>query len=150
MSLSLSAPLSLYSIPVVWFVGFFPTIQKGALVNQTVGYNNVAPRGNVARLTEKHPEIAARAARMESAHMNGNETFPLWAIAILAANYAQIDNYTLNIAALSYTAFRILYNWVYINQKTQVQGYMRTLVWTIGIAHPIVLLFKAANAIRLA
>lgn len=86
MSLSLSSPLSLYSIPVVWFVAFYPAVLKIVLLRKAGGFNNIDPRGNVARLAQKRValETATKAARLEASHMNGNETFPLWSIAILA------------------------------------------------------------------
>ncbi|KAF5379150.1 hypothetical protein D9615_006062 [Tricholomella constricta] len=150
MSLSLSSPLSLYSIPLVWFVGFYPNVLKGGLILKSIGFNNVAPRGNMARLAEKKvsPEIAAKAARLEAAHLNGTETFPLWAVAILVGNYANVDHQTLNKLAFAYVALRITFNTVYANQKTQLHGMIRSLVWTAAISIPLYILVKAANIVR--
>ncbi|KAF8069083.1 hypothetical protein FPV67DRAFT_1669114 [Lyophyllum atratum] len=152
MTLSLSSPLSLFSIPVVWFVGFYPVALKSSLIRRTAGFDNVEPRANVARLAQKKvsPEIAGRAARLEAAHMNGNEIYPLWGIAVLAANYAKMDNQTLNILSLSFIGLRVLYNFIYANQKNQFHGSIRTLVWMAGTSLPLYILIKAANAVRLA
>jgi len=150
MSLSLSSSISLYSIPVVWFLGFYPTLLKSSMLRKINAFNNVTPRANVARLAEKKvdPKIAARAARMEGAHLNGNETFPLWAVAVLAANYAKLDNHTINTVAVSYIGLRILFNWVYINHTAQAVGHIRSVIWTAGIGLPLYLLVKSANAVH--
>jgi len=152
MPLSLSSPLSLYSIPVVWVIGFYPTVLKTILIRRTIGFNNIQPRDNVARLAERKevaPEITARAARLVAANLNGNETFPLWSIAVLAGNYARMNNETLNTLALSYVALRILFNYVYANQKTSFHAFIRSAVWTVGISLPLYILLKAANIVQL-
>ncbi|KAF9459654.1 hypothetical protein BDZ94DRAFT_1267706 [Collybia nuda] len=151
MSLSLSTPLSLYSIPIVWFLGFYPNVLKGALITKAAGsYNNVAPRTNVSRLTTKKvdPEITARVARMEAAHMNGNENFPIWAAAVLAGHVVGIDHQTLNTVALAHIILRIMYNYIYINQSSQIQGAIRSAIWTSAISLPFYLFIKAANIVR--
>ncbi|GLB42190.1 putative MAPEG family protein [Lyophyllum shimeji] len=155
MSLSSSSPLSLYSIPIVWFLGFYPNVLKGRLLVKTIGFNNVQPRDNVARL-ERHKdaekvsaEIAAKARRLEAAHLNGTETFPLWGIAVLAGNYARMDNETLNKLALSYAVLRIAFNYIYANQTTRFQALLRSAVWTAATSIPLYILVKAANIVRL-
>ncbi|KAF8152841.1 FAD dependent oxidoreductase-domain-containing protein [Mycena galopus ATCC 62051] len=70
---SLSTPLSLYSIPAAWLTAFFPVILKTAAITKLKGFNNDS---------KIPPEAAQRIERMEGAHFNGNENFPLWAAAV--------------------------------------------------------------------
>ncbi|KAG6908051.1 hypothetical protein DXG01_006357 [Tephrocybe rancida] len=124
---------------------------KTSIIRTSIGLNNVAPRGNIERLSQKKVDtkLAARAARWEAAHMNGNEIFPLWAIAILVGNYAGIENAKLNILSSSFIALRILFNFIYANQSSQLQGFFRSLVWAIGASLPLYILTMSANAVRL-
>ncbi|KAJ7323608.1 hypothetical protein DFH08DRAFT_787877 [Mycena albidolilacea] len=82
---------------------------------------------------------------MEGAHLNGMENFPLWAAVVLAGNFSGLDNYTLNVVAISYVFGRGLYNYVYINQETRAQSAMRSLVFFSILSLPLYLLISAAN-----
>ncbi|TFK34517.1 hypothetical protein BDQ12DRAFT_726909 [Crucibulum laeve] len=154
MTLTLSTPLSLYSIPVMWFLAYYPSFLKGATIQGIAGLNklfhSVDPRGNVARLSEKkiNPDVVARIKRMEGAHFNGVESFPLWSLAVLVGNYAGLDNQTLNIVSSLYLFSRVVYNQIYINQTTEKQGSFRSIVWATGLTLPFYLLIKAANIVR--
>ncbi|EGO04006.1 hypothetical protein SERLA73DRAFT_175731 [Serpula lacrymans var. lacrymans S7.3] len=152
MFFDLTAPLSLYSIPAMFVVSFFPAFLKTVTITSTIGFDNVNPRGNVQRAADSKklsPELAAKVRRMEAAHMNGNETLPIWIAAILAGNFVGLDHETLNKASLIFVSLRALYNWVYIQQKTEVQGFMRTAVYFAGISVPFSLLMQAGNKARL-
>ncbi|TFK48899.1 hypothetical protein OE88DRAFT_434138 [Heliocybe sulcata] len=151
MAISLSSPLSLYSIPVVWFIAFVNAPLRTAYIGKIAGRFNkpcsVDPRGNAQRLLAKHPEAGARAARMEAANANGNEVMPLWVAAVLAGNYAGLDEKTLNVASVAFIVLRAVYNYIYVNQNTQAHGNLRTLTWFAGIGVPLTLLIKAANKV---
>ncbi|KAJ7751915.1 hypothetical protein DFH07DRAFT_887277 [Mycena maculata] len=142
--------LSLYSIPAVWATAFVPVMLRSAAIVKVKGYNNVQPRGNVGRvLGDKAvpPAIVAHIERMEGAHLNGNENFPLWAVAVLAGNFAGLDNYTMNVVSITYVCGRILYNFIYINQTTRLHGSLRTLTYFSCLSLPLYLLFAAARKI---
>ncbi|TFK73399.1 hypothetical protein BDN72DRAFT_834806 [Pluteus cervinus] len=141
-----STPLSLYSIPVAWFVALYPTSLKRFLIQKTAGFDNLDPRKPVRSLADKavDPAIIAKASRMDAAHMNGNEGFPLWVAGVLAANIAGVDQRALNVASLLYIILRNLYNFIYINQSKPYHGTARTLVWVTSVAVPMYLLFAAA------
>ncbi|KAJ7474119.1 hypothetical protein FB451DRAFT_1247918 [Mycena latifolia] len=146
----LSSALSLYSIPAVWVTAFVPVMLKSAAITKVKGYNNVQPRGNTSRVTADKaiPEaVSARIERMEGAHLNGNENLPIWFAAVLAANFAGLDNYTLNVVSIAYVCGRVLYNYIYINQKTRAQSIMRTIVFFSTLSLPMYLLFASANKI---
>ncbi|KAJ6602318.1 hypothetical protein B0H10DRAFT_2195961 [Mycena sp. CBHHK59/15] len=147
---ALENPLSLYSIPAVWLTAFVPVMLKSAAIAKVKGYNNVQPRGNTKRISsdkEISPAISGRIERMEGAHLNGNENFPIWVAAILASNFAGVDNYTLNVVSISYFAGRVLYNYVYITQTNRRQSALRSLVYFSTLSLPMYLLFKAAGKV---
>ncbi|KDQ50561.1 hypothetical protein JAAARDRAFT_710448 [Jaapia argillacea MUCL 33604] len=143
----LASLLSLYSIPVVWLTGYWPAFTKVTLVASTIGYNNLAPRENVQTLKEKNPELGARAARMEAAHQNGFEIMPLWIGAVLAGNLAGLETIVLNKYAIAFVGLRIAYNYIYINQSTQLQAALRSVTWMTGLLMPMTIVIKAANKI---
>ncbi|KAJ6569147.1 hypothetical protein B0H19DRAFT_691173 [Mycena capillaripes] len=146
----LSNPLSFYSIPVVWLTAFVPVTLKSAAIHKVKGFNNVQPRQNVGRVAADDkipPAIARRIERMEGAHLNGNENFPIWVAAVLAGNFAGLDNYTMNVVSIAYIFGRVLYNYVYINQERRAQGTIRTIVWFSSLSLPMYLLFSAANKV---
>ncbi|KAF8518268.1 hypothetical protein BU17DRAFT_48853 [Hysterangium stoloniferum] len=149
----LSTPLSLYSIPVAYFMAFYPHNAKFSLIARTVGWNNLDPRShNQETLVKKGmaPELAAKVDRMAAAHQNGNETFPLWAVAVLAANFAGVDTCTLNTVSGGFVLARLLFNYIYINQTTPTASWLRTLTFFSSISLPMYLLVKAGNKLCLA
>jgi len=145
---SFASPLSILSIPAMWLTSYYPAFLKGFVMRKVGEFNNVQPRGNVALFAEREdasPELAARFARMEGAHLNGLENLPFFGLAVLAGNYAGIDNYTLNIVSSLYILTRILYNYVYISHTTERGSTLRTLVWLISLGFPFYLFFKAVQ-----
>jgi len=145
------SPLSLYSIPVVWFTSFYPMNMKFALIDKYMGYNNVQPRANTKKIFESEtiPKgVAARAERLEGAHLNGNEILPMWIGAVLAGNFAGVPNETLNTASAVFIALRVTYNYIYTNTTTAPASWFRTAVWFSSMGVPIYLLVKAGNLVR--
>ncbi|KAF8155925.1 hypothetical protein B0H34DRAFT_514162 [Crassisporium funariophilum] len=135
-SVNWNSPLSLYSIPVVWFTSFYPSLWKFMTIDNSVGYNNVQPRSNTARMaTEKSisPAMAARIQRMEGAHLNGNEAMPLWFAAVLAGNYTGLDNHWMNTMSAAYVVTRILFNQVYVNHNHAAKGWLRSFLYFLGL-----------------
>ncbi|KLO19331.1 hypothetical protein SCHPADRAFT_935405 [Schizopora paradoxa] len=151
MSFSLDSPLSLYSIPVVWFTTFYPMNMKFRLITKHMGYNNCQPRANTKKILESGSvpkDIAARAERLEGAHLNGNEILPMWIGAVLAGNLVGLPNSTLNTASAVFIALRICYNTIYINHTTAGLSNLRTVVWLASMGVPITLFVKAANLLH--
>ncbi|KAF7289689.1 hypothetical protein HMN09_01332000 [Mycena chlorophos] len=141
------SPLSLYSIPAVWLTAFAPIVLRTVAVKKVKGWNNVAPRNNTARVSgDKNipPDVIARIQRMEAAHTNGNENFPLWAAAVLAANFAGLDNRRVNTLSIAYFLGRCLYNVIYISQTTPAMANLRSVVFFGILPIPIYLLIAAA------
>ncbi|KZV97391.1 hypothetical protein EXIGLDRAFT_832944 [Exidia glandulosa HHB12029] len=143
----IDTPLSFFSIPLIWLAAQAPARMRVNAINGKVGYNNLAPRKNIERL-EKDPntdkEFLNRIIRLEGAHQNGLEAFPLWAVAVIAGNVGGMENRTLNICSALYVAGRFLYIYVYLNQKTRAQSIMRTGVWALTTAIPLYVLVHSA------
>jgi len=148
---SLETPgLSLWSIPAAYVIAFYPMNAKFRLIGRTTGYDNVEPRSNLERFSKKVPaETAALARRYEGAHQNGFEILPIWIGAVLAANFANLETTTVNTVSAGFLAIRLLYNYVYINQKTEGAAAVRSLLFFTGLAAPMYLLIKAGNTLRL-
>ncbi|KIM46801.1 hypothetical protein M413DRAFT_440373 [Hebeloma cylindrosporum] len=144
---SLSSPLSLYSIPVMWAISHYPSFAKAAILIKAGEHNNLIPRSNIPNLPNKKrisPEVAARLQRMDGAHLNGVENLPFFGLAVLAGNYAGIDNATLNIVSGLYLLWRLVFNYLYLNQTTKTQAALRSLTWLTSLGFPMYLLFKSA------
>ncbi|KAI0084076.1 hypothetical protein BDY19DRAFT_562016 [Irpex rosettiformis] len=152
MALNLDSPLSLYSIPAVWFTAFYPvTLKTGILRSTAVGYNNIQPRQNVERAKASHTLDQATTdliSRYEGAHLNGMENLPLWFAAILAGHFAGLSHRTLNYFSAAYISTRLLYNYVYVNQKTAAHSWVRSVVYFTGLSMPLTILIKAANRLQ--
>ncbi|KZT24838.1 hypothetical protein NEOLEDRAFT_1178919 [Neolentinus lepideus HHB14362 ss-1] len=151
MPITLSTPLAIYSIPVVWLTTFYPMKMKVRLMDQTIGYNKVQPRANTQKIGKDagtSPEVANRVARMEGAHLNGNEILPLWIGAVALGNHARLSNKAVNIASIAFITLRVLYNYVYINGTTTNQAHLRTLIWLSSVAVPMTLIIQSANTVR--
>lgn len=95
------------------------------------------------------PALALRLARMEGAHMNGNEAMPLWFAAVIAGNLAGLDHRYLNILAASYVGTRIAYNTVYIYYNDVAKGWLRSFLYFFGLSFPLRILWAAATKARL-
>lgn len=69
-------------------------------------------------------------ARALGAHMNGIEAFPLFATAVLLAEFRHVPQTLLNELALLFVALRLVYVGVY----WAGWGTVRSLVWGAGLA----------------
>ncbi|PFH48681.1 hypothetical protein AMATHDRAFT_149366 [Amanita thiersii Skay4041] len=120
--------ISIYSIPIVWFSAFYPHTLAFLSINNAIGWKNVQPRSNLGRLQESKKvtaEQVARINRMEGAHMNGIESFPIWVAAVLAGHVAKLDQGYLNKISLLYIATRLAYNHVYIGHTKEGNSWLR-------------------------
>ncbi|EIM89260.1 uncharacterized protein STEHIDRAFT_119948 [Stereum hirsutum FP-91666 SS1] len=145
MPITINSPLSLYSIPAVWLIGFYPFNAKFRLIKNTIGWDNVQPRQNRDRVAAKAPQILGKVDRYQGAHDNGHEIFPLWAAAVLAGNYAGLSQSTLNAFSLTFVGLRLLYNYIYINQSSRGSSAARSLTYFGGLLTPLGLFVAAVN-----
>lgn len=93
---------------------------------KAVGYrtfDNANPRDP----TFYRPGIASRAL---GAHINGIETFPFFATAILLAEFRHAPQYWIDVLAVAFVGVRLLFVAAYLaNWPTS-----RTLLWNLGFA----------------
>ncbi|KAF8155926.1 hypothetical protein B0H34DRAFT_676025 [Crassisporium funariophilum] len=160
--LSIHSPLSLYAIPAMWVVSYYPVFAQSFIMNKAGVWNNVAPRGNIRLLPEKKmisPELAARLTRMEGAHLNGVENLAFFGLAVLVGNYAGLDDVTLNTACGLYLLTRMIFNYLYINQTTLRTSQLspdlfppyltfnRSVTWFASLGFPFYLFIKSAQQV---
>lgn len=85
------------------------------------GYDNAHPRDQQARLE-------GRAKRALAAHQNGFENFPPFAAAMLFAFVVGVPSDTVNKLGLTFVLCRLVYNYLYIANKST----LRSLIWGLG------------------
>jgi len=150
--LRLTSPgLALWSIPAAFALAYVPNTFNYFLIGRSIGYDNVQPRDNIARL-ERDPDpsvnrLAPRAKRMEGAHKNGYETLTLWSSAVIAATFAGLDPIVVNCSSGIFLFTRVLYNYLYITQTTELEAAYRSVVFYAGLTAPVFLLIKAGRAL---
>ncbi|KAF4577446.1 hypothetical protein EYR40_009199 [Pleurotus pulmonarius] len=148
MLFDLSTPgLSLYSIPAAWFCAFYPNTLKFLVIDKTVGYDNTNPRSNLAKSKgsdKLKPDVVAKLQRMEGAHQNGNEAFPLWAAAVITVSSSGIRITSIRLTFTS-IGLRLLYNYIYINHNSFMKGSARSIVFFTALPIPLWLLVKSAG-----
>ncbi|KAG8988691.1 hypothetical protein FRB93_004026 [Tulasnella sp. JGI-2019a] len=110
-------------------------------------YPNINPRTNIEQCQKKGipDDVIQKLQRMQGAHTNGQEYWPVFAFSILAANLSGVDHHTTNIYATGMLLLRILYNGIYINGTTDVVSAIRSFVWLGGMVGSFTLVVKSAN-----
>ncbi|WP_256645790.1 MAPEG family protein [Thermomonas paludicola] len=98
------------------------------------GYNNKDPRAWIAK------QDSYRVRNAYNAHLNAFEAFPAFAVAVLMAQFAQVDPQRVAWLAMTFIAFRILHGIFYI----AALQYLRSLAWMGGLACVIGLMVSAA------
>lgn len=73
---------------------------------------------------------AGIANRALGAHINGIETFPLFAVAVLLAEFRQQPRSWIDILAIAFVGIRLLYVAAYLGNWP----WTRTLIWNLGFA----------------
>jgi uncharacterized MAPEG superfamily protein len=134
----------------MWVISYYPVSVRSAIMNKAGEFNNVQPRSNVANIKEKKnisPDVAARLQRMDGAHANGLENLPFFGLAVLAGNWAGVDNATLNITSGLYLVWRMVYNYFYFNQYSERSARRRSLTWFTSMIFPFYLFFKSASIV---
>jgi hypothetical protein len=86
---------AIWSIVYAWGLAFTPHIVKlgtlgvgGYRWDNTIGRHNMTKDNKGLRAP---PHIIERAKRADAAHQNGNESFPLFAVAVLTAISSGVD-----------------------------------------------------------
>jgi uncharacterized MAPEG superfamily protein len=106
----MSSSLATRRIVYAWALAFAPHVVKlvvlgsgGYKWDNAIGRHNMSKEKKDMRCTEA---TLARAKRADAAHQNGNESFPLFAAAVLAATSAGLDTATINTWTLRYLGLR--------------------------------------------
>ncbi|KAJ4415141.1 hypothetical protein N0V82_007511 [Gnomoniopsis sp. IMI 355080] len=147
--LDLTRNYSLYTIPAAWVVAIAPHFYAASLGGKT--FDNRSPRTYTSSLKDTQSLDAAtkqRIIRAEGAQQNGFENVGLFAAAVVAANIAKVDNWTLNALSGGYLVSRVLYNLVYINNESESMANARSATFLSGIGMIFTLFIKSGNALR--
>ncbi len=70
------------------------------------------------------------AARALGAHLNGIETFPFFAIAVLLAEFRHLPQSRVDNLAVAFVVIRLLFVFAYLSDRSTI----RTLLWNLGFA----------------
>mmetsp|Transcript_87838 Transcript_87838/g.284350 ORF Transcript_87838/g.284350 Transcript_87838/m.284350 type:complete len:168 (-) Transcript_87838:98-601(-) len=103
------------------------------------GYDNEDPRGQIARLSGKSPLFD----RLNSAHINGLETLPIFAAAMLAGLHAGVDEERLSKLGTLWLALRGAFLAIYLTQNKRTSN-LRSIIWLWSFALCCNLLREAA------
>lgn len=133
--------VSIAAIPAYCFINLLCHLYATSLLisadKERKVYDNRNPRDASPETLRRTlgPPTYETYTRAKAAHTNGNENLPLFAAAMLAGNFAHLDQRALNIAAAAIIVMRVLYSLSYITAKSRGQSYIRSLIWmgTMGI-----------------
>ena len=110
-------------------------------------YQLKQPRASLELALQHAPHHLKNAiARAQGAHMNGFESYPLFAAAILAAKFAGVDSMRVDGAALTFLAFRVAYTGLYCWGTRGWMATLRSTVWFNSVLACSWLLWQAAVA----
>ena len=85
-------------------------------------YDNNAPRNYLAKLT-------GNGQRALWAEKNTLESLPLFIAAVIIAHQTGVEQVTLDILAISFVGFRLLYIYLYISDKAT----LRSMSWVVAL-----------------
>jgi uncharacterized MAPEG superfamily protein len=106
-----------------------------ALAKYDRTYDNRSPRDWEARLE-------GRGRRAVFAHQNHFEAFAPFAAAVIVAHLARAPQVPVDVLAGAFIVARVAYTWAYLADR----HYLRSLLWTAGLACVVGLFFAAAAA----
>ncbi|MFA9203812.1 MAG: MAPEG family protein [Flavobacteriales bacterium] len=81
------------------------------------------------------------AARANAAQLNSFETLPIFLAAVLMAQYMIVPQAMINNLAIAYVVLRVVYGFAYLANLAS----FRSVIWTLGLACPILLLVASAR-----
>jgi len=96
------------------------------------GYDNNHPR-------EQQKNLSSFGMRALASHQNAIEAFPLFAVGVLLALWAQAPIETVNMLCLAFVISRVVYTVCYLLDIAT----LRSLVWTVGFVSSVWLMVLA-------
>lgn len=114
---------SLYTIPAAYTLAMIP--HTYALVLMGKRFDVRHPRKMLSKIDQDQTLDAATKARIhraEAATANNIESIGLFAAAVVAGNYSGLPTNTLNTLSVGYVISRIVYNFIYVNNNTELKG----------------------------
>ena len=76
-------------------------------------------------------------ARALGAHLNGIETFPFFAVAVLLAEFRAAPQHLINELAVLFLIVRVAYVFTYLGNRPR----LRSILWNIGFTINVVIFF---------
>jgi uncharacterized MAPEG superfamily protein len=83
-------------------------------------------------------------ARSQGAHLNGYESFPFFAAAVILAEMRGVPQGSVNALAVAFILARVLYVLLYLTNRPT----LRSLVWSVGFACNLAIFFAPVWAGR--
>jgi uncharacterized MAPEG superfamily protein len=145
----MSPNLSLYSIPAYYALAMVPHVYSVIVVGKNKQrWDNAAPRSQNEKLKKSMPpKVYAQFERCRAAHNNMLESSAFFIGAVLAGNWAGLENGYMNSMTGWYLASRIAYLICYIAIERQRYSLFRTLAFNAGFLVVFLIFFKAAGAV---
>ena len=146
--------VSLYTIPVAWFLCLVPRVYAAHLYEKVSAakFDNRYPRHLTKTVMECQNIDSCtkgRIVRAEMAQQNGFDNIGLFATAVIAGNMANISHTWLNAMSVGYLISRIIYNLIFINNTTLILAWTRTAVFMSGVAMILTMFVLAGNKLAL-
>lgn len=135
-----------HAILSVFVIAFVPHLMKGGLVRKKLAksgkpYDLPNSRIQSVLLSDSSPE-GLRIALLAGCHTNGLEAFGYFSIAILSCILMKVPRTTIEGASSVFVLIRILYTSIYLGP---LNGVLRTVAWSLGIAVAVDLMLQAAS-----
>ncbi|KAH9812171.1 putative membrane- eicosanoid glutathione metabolism protein [Teratosphaeria destructans] len=151
-----TAPPSLSASYIIWQFLFAYGILSSRAWKQYYRFDhNVNPREDVAKYGQKAVEAGKlsqkqlnQIKRVESAHANSVEHFPLFVGALIWAHVAGLPIVSINRCGLVYVLARIAYGAVYIFVDTPRLSHLRGIAWWISNVACLRLFWLGGKAIN--
>lgn len=128
---------------------FLPHLVKAFIAHGKLpkGYDLRNPRASVAAAAD-NTETGRLISRLQGAHQNGLEAFPMFAAAVLMAHAAGVPTERASLAATLFIYARLGYTVVYGLNTNARLAYLRSTLWMVGVGCTLWLSTSAAALAR--
>ncbi|CDZ97833.1 Membrane-associated, eicosanoid/glutathione metabolism (MAPEG) protein [Phaffia rhodozyma] len=148
MPITVHSNLSLYAIPTVWALAFAPHTVKLIMASKNgFEFDNTKPRGELKGGPTADAQKKDQLDRLAGAHVNGIESFPLFATAIIIGNFARLPAKYLNIFSGLIIFSRASFIAAYYYGTTARIANIRSGTYFFGVISSLTVLVQAANKV---